>query len=271
MRGVSILWLAVFVGIAGTSTALAEQTVVRMATTTSTENSGLFSELLPPFEKQSGISLQVIAVGTGKALQMGRDGDVDLVLVHAREAEEKFVSEEHGVNWRAVMYNDFVIAGPGGDPAGAGVAPSAGSGLAKIAAAPALFVSRGDDSGTHRKERQIWADLGMDPSGEWYREAGQGMGKTLQMANELEAYTVVDRGTWLANRERLQLSILVEGDPVLYNPYGIIAVNPAKYPDINYEGAMQVIAWITSVPGQRIIEEYRLHGMPLFRPLAVKP
>jgi tungstate transport system substrate-binding protein len=271
MRDISTFCLALLFGVTGVSVSFAAPPVVRMATTTSTENSGLFSELLPPFEKRSGISLQIIAVGTGKALQMGRDGDVDLVFVHAREAEEAFVAENHGVNWRAVMYNDFVIVGPGGDPAGVGVAPSASSGLGKIATAPALFVSRGDDSGTHRKERQLWAKVGIEPNGEWYRETGQGMGKTLQIADELQAYALVDRGTWLAYRGRLQLSILSEGDPALYNPYGILAVNPAKYPDINYQGAMQAIAWVTSVPGQRIIKEFRVEGMPLFRPLAVAP
>lgn len=271
MREISRLLLAAFVSVTIMATAMAEPSVVRMATTTSTENSGLLAELLPPFEKQSGLDLQVVAVGTGKALQMGRDGDVDLVLVHARDAEKKFVAEGHGVNWREVMYNDFVIVGPEGDPAGIGVAPNAPSGLGKIAAAPALFVSRGDDSGTHRRELRLWSKVGIAPQGDWYREVGQGMGKTLQIAEELEGYTLVDRGTWLAYRGHLKLSILIEGDPGLHNPYGIIAVNPAKYADINYQGAMQAIAWITSVPGQRIIENFRVEGMPLFRPLAVKP
>ena len=246
----------------------AEENILRLATTTSTDNSGLLQELLPVFEEKNRIRVHVIAVGTGKALRLGREGDVDAVLVHARPAEDKFVADGFGVYRKDVMYNDFVIVGPAGDPAGIGGMSDAPAALATIAAAAATFVSRGDDSGTHKKERILWRASGASPEGPWYLEAGQGMGKILQIAAEMQAYTLTDRGTWLAYQERLPLQILTEGDPRLYNPYGIMAVSPQRYPDINYPGAKQLIDWITSEEGQKLIGDFRVSGKALFTPSA---
>jgi len=244
--------------------------VLRMATTTSTENSGLLKDILPAFEKASGYTVHVTPVGTGKALRMGQDGDVDVVLVHAPPAEEKFVAAGYGVNRRHVMYNDFVIVGPANDPAKIKGMKDAVKALAKIAKDRAIFVSRGDDSGTNKKEKILWKDTGIKPSGKWYREAGQGMGKVLQMTGEMQGYTLTDRGTWLFMKHKLPLEIVVQGDSKLFNPYGVIAVNPGRYPDINYTGAMAFIAWITSPAGQEIIGKYRVNGMQLFIPTALK-
>lgn len=241
---------------------------VRLATTTSTENSGLLSFLLPEFTRASGYTVHVIAVGTGKALRMGQDGDVDVVLVHAPAAEQAFVAAGHGLERHAVMYNDFVIVGPADDPAGVSAGRNAGEALARIAANQAIFVSRGDDSGTHKKEKSLWKSAEIAPEGSWYREAGQGMGKVLQMASELSAYTLTDRGTWLAYRDKSPLQVRFEGDPALFNPYGIIAVNPERYPDTNRAGAEALIEWLTSPTGQRMISEYRIAGSQLFTPSA---
>jgi tungstate transport system substrate-binding protein len=239
-----------------------------MATTTSTDNSGLLAELLPAFQKASGYEVRVIAVGTGKALRMGRDGDVDVVLVHAPAAEKKFVDEGYGVNHEPVMYNDFVLVGPKSDPAKISAAASGVDALQRIAASGSLFVSRGDDSGTHKKELSLWKKAAIEPQGKWYREAGQGMGKVLQMAGELDAYTLADRGTWLAYQNKSPLLIDYQGDPVLHNPYGIIAVNPKRVPEANYDGAMRLIEWITSEQGQQLIGDFRIGGEPLFVPSA---
>ena len=247
----------------------AEPNVLRLATTTSTDNSGLLRSLLPAFEQLTHYKVHVIAVGTGKALRMGRDGDVDVVLVHAPAAEKQFVAEGHGVNHREVMYNDFIVVGPKSDPAGILGITDAGAALAKLAEQRASFVSRGDDSGTHKKERALWQAAGIRPAGTWYREAGQGMGRVLQIASELDAYTLCDRGTWLAMRDKLPLAVLVEGDTRLFNPYGIIAVNPARYPEVNYLGAMTLIAWMTSTNGQAMIQNFKIGGEALFSPLAI--
>lgn len=243
-------------------------TVLRLATTTSTENSGLLEYLLPAFEVDSGYRVHVIAVGTGKALRMGRDGDVDVVLVHAPAAEQKFVDDGHGVARVPVMYNDFVVVGPAGDPAATGNSKNTHEAFSKIAGSKALFISRGDDSGTNKKELAIWKHAGINPQREWYREAGQGMGKVLQMAGELSAYTLTDRGTWLAFRSKSPLQITYEGDPALFNPYGIIAVNPTRYPDINHHGAQALIKWITSPTGQQMIGRYTVADSLLFTPSA---
>ncbi len=248
---------------------LADNTVLRLATTTSTENSGLLQKLLPPFETHSGIRIHTIAVGTGKALRMGADGDVDILLVHAPAAETRFVADGHGVNRRSVMYNDFVIVGPRDDPAGINGTEDVAEVLRRIAQNRSLFVSRGDDSGTHKKERVLWQHSGIMPEGDWYREAGQGMGKVLQIAGELGAYTLTDRGTWLAYRSKSPLQILSQRDSRLFNLYGVIAVNPARYPDTNYMGAMALIAWLTSVDGQHIIRDYTVEGEALFVPTEV--
>jgi len=246
----------------------ADNQILHMATTTSTENSGLLTLLLPAFEQQTGIKVHVIAVGTGKALRMGQDGDVDLVLVHAPEAEKAFIEAGYGIDRRDVMYNDFIIVGPASDPAAITDSGDAGIALQRIAARASLFLSRGDDSGTHKKERELWQSAGIDPTGDWYREAGQGMGRVLQMAGELDAYTITDRATWLAYQDRSPLRLLFEGDPRLYNPYGIIAVNPQRYPDINYQGALKLIDWITSTDGQKLIGDFTISGTRLFTPSA---
>jgi len=242
---------------------------LRLATTTSTENSGLLAVLLPPFEELTGISVDVIAVGTGQALRLGEAGDVDVALVHARGLEDAFVTEGFGVNRRDVMHNDFIIIGPASDPARVrGMADSAAA-LRRIADSGAAFVSRGDNSGTYVKEQALWRAAGVEPSGRWYREAGQGMGPVITMANDIQGYTLADRGTYLSMKDTVDLRILVQGDPRLFNPYGIIAVNPALYPHANYMAAMQLIAWVTSVKGQQIIGDYTVDGEVLFFPDAV--
>ena len=242
--------------------------IVRLATTTSTENSGLLKALLPRFEQDTGYRVHVIAVGTGKALRLAREGNVDAVLVHARKAEDKLISDGFGVNRRDVMYNDFVIVGPGSDPARIRGLRDAPGALARIASAEAPFISRGDDSGTHKKELALWGQAAVQPQGRWYREAGQGMGRVLQMAGELDAYTLTDRGTWLALQRGLALEVMAEGDERLFNPYGILAVNPEIYPDTNFQGAARLIDWITSTQAQEIIRNFTIDGQPLFIPLA---
>ena len=244
--------------------------IIKMATTTSTENSGLLKYLLPKFTQATGYEVHVIAVGTGKALRMGQDGDVDVVLVHARPAEEKFVAAGYGEQRHDVMYNDFVILGPANDPAKVGEAKSATDAMQRIAKHEAVFVSRGDDSGTNKKERRLWKAANLEPKGSWYREAGQGMGKVIQMANELNAYTLSDRGTWIAYSNKTQLKIAYQGDKVLFNPYGIIAVNPKRYPDVNHSGAQALIDWMTGNDGQKLIAQFKIAGFQLFTPSATK-
>jgi tungstate transport system substrate-binding protein len=246
------------------------ETRLRMSTTTSTDNSGLLDVLLPPFEKANNCKVDVIAVGTGKALKLGENGDVDVVFVHARAAEDKFVADGFGVNRRDVMHNDFVLVGPPSDPDGVKSATSAVDAFRKIAAGSALFISRGDDSGTNKKELQIWKAADIQPSGKkWYSEAGQGMGQVLQIANEKLAYTLSDRGTFIAYKGKVDLVVLYEGDPILFNPYGVIAVNPAKYRNVNYDLAMKFIEYVTSPEGQRVIAGYKVNGQQLFYPDAI--
>jgi tungstate transport system substrate-binding protein len=244
----------------------ADMARLKLATTTSTDNSGLLEALLPPFEQKYTIKVDVIAVGTGKALTLGRNGDVDVVLVHAREAEDEFVNGGYGVNRRDVMYNDFVIVGPPSDPAGIRGTDEPSQALKKIAAVQAPFISRGDDSGTHKKELSLWKVAEIAPGGAWYMETGQGMGASLEIANEKRGYVLADRGTYIAYRDKLTLDVLCEGDPVLHNPYGIIAVNPARHPHVRYMEAMMLIAWVTSPEGQRIIERFKSGGELLFYP-----
>lgn len=242
---------------------------LRLATTTSTDNSGLLKYILPAFEKSTGYQVHVIAVGTGKALRMGQDGDADVLLVHAPPSEEKFMAADYGVNRRYVMYNDFIIVGPKNDPAGIRGTKEAKTALEKIARTKSVFVSRGDDSGTNKKEKILWKEAGIQPQGSWYRAAGQGMGKVLLMTDELRGYTLIDRGTWLAMRDKVGLQVLVQGDKELFNPYHVMAVNPARYPDVNYTGAMAFISWLTSVKGQRLIGDFRKAGQELFVPTAI--
>ena len=248
-----------------------EQKLVRLATTTSTENSGLLNYLLPKFEKDTGFKVHTIAVGTGKAMRMGRDGDVDVILVHALNAEKQFIREGHGTERFPVMYNDFVIVGPKSDPLKLSRANTAAEALKLIATSKSRFISRGDDSGTHKKELSLWKSANLKPNPkkeQWYLEAGQGMGKVLQIAGEMDAYTITDRGTWLAYNKKSPLKLLFEGDSKLFNPYGIIAVNPKKYPDVNNAGAQALIRWITSDKGQNLISTFKVAGKTLFTPSA---
>jgi tungstate transport system substrate-binding protein len=216
----------------------------------------------------TGYDVHVIAVGTGKALRMGRDGDVDVVLVHAPAAEQQFVDDGYGEQRLPVMFNDFVVVGPHEDPAGLAEAGGIADALGRIAAGENTFVSRGDDSGTHKKERSLWKQADITPSGAWYREAGQGMGKVLQMADEMNAYTLADRGTWLAYRDKSRLKVAYQGDKSLFNPYAIIEVNATRYPDLNHEGAKALIAWIRGTEGQAAIAAFRRSGEQLFTPSA---
>jgi tungstate transport system substrate-binding protein len=248
--------------------AAAAGTPLRLATTTSTANSGLMDFLLPKFTEETSLEVHLIAVGTGKALRLGREGDVDIVLVHARAAEDEFVDGGYGVDRADVMYNDFIIVGPISDPAGVAQSKSVAKVLKNIHNAKTPFISRGDDSGTHKRELILWKSAEVQPSGSWYREVGQGMGKTLQIANEVDGYTMTDRGTWLAYQSKLDIVLLFEDDPPLFNPYGIIAVNPAKHPDANYEGASKLIKWMTSPKAQKMIGEFKIKGQQLFVPSA---
>lgn len=248
--------------------ALADESLLRLATTTSTANSGLMDFLLPKFTEETGIEVHLIAVGTGKALRLGREGDVDIVLVHARAAENAFVDAGYGVDRADVMYNDFIIVGPETDPAGAAKSNSVAEVLQRIHDSEQPFISRGDDSGTHKRELILWKSSSKSPGGSWYREVGQGMGKTLQIANEVDGYTMTDRGTWLAYESKLEIQLLFEDDPPLFNPYGIIAVNPERHPDINYAGAIKLIKWMTSPPVQKMIGEFKIKGQQLFVPSA---
>lgn len=244
----------------------AQESVLRLATTTSTYESGLLDRILPPFEARQGTSVHVISVGTGKALEIARSGDVDIILVHARAAEDRFVSEGYGVNRRDVMYNDFLILGPQADPAGIGGMSDAARALGKVMAGEEAFVSRGDDSGTHKKERSLWEASGSSPEGAWYFEAGQGMSATLRMADEKDAYVMVDRATYLFHSGELRLRKMVEGDTLLLNPYGIIAVSPYRHAHVQYEQAMALIGWVTSPECQDLIGQFKIQGQQLFHP-----
>jgi len=240
-----------------------------MATTTSTDNSGLLEVILPPFEKMCGVTVDVIAVGTGKAIKLGESGNVDVILVHAPQAEKRFIAQGYGINRRDVMHNDFIIVGPASDPAQIKGEKSVTKAFRRIAQTSSMFISRGDDSGTHKKEKEIWKKAGIIPQGTWYLEAGQGMGTVLQMAHEKIAYTFSDRGTYLAYRSKIGLVIISEGDPILYNPYGVIAVNPARHPHVNYVKAMALIGWLTSPECQRMIAQFKKGGEILFHPDAI--
>lgn len=252
----------------------AEPDKLILATTTSTEDSGLLGEILPDFEKQFNANVEVIAVGTGQAMQLGKDGNADVLLVHDRAREDAFMQEGNGVRREDVMYNDFVIIGPEGDPAGIKGMTSATEAFKAIAGTGVVFLSRGDDSGTHGKEKAIWSAAGIEPSGEWYLSTGLGMGELLTMTDEKQAYTLSDRATYLAraiqstDNPGLDLVVLVEGDPVLFNPYGVIAVNPEKNPEINNELANKFIDWLISVPIQEKIAEFGREefGQSLFTP-----
>lgn len=264
MKPARILQLALLTLLCLGGIANAEERL-RMSTTTSTENSGLLKVLLPPFEQQNNCKVDVISVGTGKAIKLGEAGDVDVVLVHARTLEDKFVADGFGVNRKDVMYNDFIMLGPANDPAGIKGAKTAAEALAKISDKQAPFVSRGDESGTHQKERELWQAAGVKPAGAWYVEAGQGMGEVIIMATEKHAYTLADRGTYNAfKKAKTDLVIVFDGEQGLFNPYGVIAVNPRKHPHVKYDLALKFIDFITGAAGQTIIADYKVDGDPVF-------
>jgi len=240
--------------------------VLRLATTTSTYETGLLDHILPPFEKRQNAKVHVISVGTGKAMAIARAGDVDIILVHAREVEDQFVRDGHGIDRRDVMSNDFIIVGPTADPAGIGGLREAGQAFRRLAEGQHLFVSRGDDSGTHKKEGQLWADAGIEPRGKWYIESGQGMSSTLTVADEKNGYVLADRASYIANRKRLRLRVLVEGDPKLLNPYGVIAVNPTRHPHVKAALAKALIEWLVSPECGEMIGEFARDGVRLFKP-----
>jgi tungstate transport system substrate-binding protein len=250
----------------------AAQQAITVASTTSTEQSGLFGHLLPAFRAATGIEVKVVALGTGQALDVGRRGDADVVLVHDQAAEEKFVAEGFGVKRIPVMYNDFVIVGPGDDPARIAGSDTLEA-LRRIAAAKAPFVSRGDKSGTHAAELRYWQQAGLDLAairGEWYREIGQGMGPALNASSAANAHVLADRGTWLSFRNRGQLKILVEGDARLFNQYGVILVDPRRHPHVKAEAGQRFVDWLASPAGQQSIAAYRIGGEQLFFPNAGK-
>ena len=245
----------------------AQDKFITVASTTSTEQSGLFGFMSPKFKEITGIEVRVVALGTGQALDVGRRGDADVVFVHDKAAEEKFVAEGHGVERLEVMYNDFVIVGPKKDPAKIAGSRDVVAGLKKIHAAQAPFVSRGDRSGTHAAELRLWqmADLDMPAAkGAWYRETGSGMGPSLNTASALDGYILTDRATWLNFKNRGDLAIVVEGDTRLFNQYGIMLVNPVRHPHVKQEFAKMFIAWVIGAEGQRTIGEYKIGGEPLF-------
>ncbi len=294
--GISALYTVLILGLLSTM-ALGDEKIIKMSTTTSTQASGLLDVLLPQLEKDTGIKVKVIAKGTGAAIRDGMDGNVDVIFVHARSREEKFVKEGYGTKRYAVMHNDFVILGPEKDPAGIKGLKSATQALKKIADAKAPFISRGDDSGTHTKEQALWKATGLSLEkqtstivkkgkksevtfihpvglGEWYLSIGQGMGKALTVADEKQAYIMADRGTFIKYKfgrdVPIELDVLCEGDPALANPYGVIPINPKKHPHVKFDLADEFAQWLVSDRGQSVIDGYRLLGKQLFYPDAIQ-
>ena len=260
-------------GIPVHGTGHAEDRFIVLQSTTSTQNSGLFEAILPHFHKKTGITVRVVAVGTGQALKNARNGDGDVLLVHAKLDEEAFVAEGWGVKRYDVMYNDFVIVGPASDLARIAGTREVTAALTSLAKAQALFVSRGDESGTHKKEQGLWKKANLDPteaSGTWYREAGSGMGATLNTAVGMHAYTLTDRGTWISFQNKADFTILVEGDPLLFNQYGVILVNPNKHSHVKADLGQQFIDWLIGPEGQGLIAGYAIGGQQLFFPNATK-
>ncbi len=247
----------------------ADDPFIILASTTSTQNSGLFGYMLPRFKEDSGIQVRVVAVGTGAALDMGKRCDADALLVHAKPAELKYVEAGYGIDRHDVMYNDFIIIGPASDPAGIAGMTDVTAALAKIYHDKAVFLSRGDDSGTNKKELSLWKEAKLDPkpaSGKWYRETGSGMGPTLNSARAMEAYTMSDRGTWISFKNKGDLKILVQGDPRLFNQYGVMLVNPKRCPEAKTDLARKFMDWLLSEHGQQVVASYRLDGKQLFHP-----
>jgi tungstate transport system substrate-binding protein len=264
--GIGIALTALFLAMP----AIAQDKSIVVSSTTSTEQSGVFGHILPLFTKKTGIQVRVVAVGTGQALDIGRRGDSDVVFVHDRAAEDKFIAEGGGVGRHDVMYNDFVIVGPRDDPAKIAGGKDAVAAFRKIAEAKAPFVSRGDRSGTNAEELRLWKDAGIDPEasgkGSWYRNTGSGMGPALNTTSAMDAYTLSDRGTWLSFKNRGNLEILVEGDPKLFNQYGVMLVNPAKHPHVKKTEGQAFIDWLISPEGQQAIAAYKINGQQLFYP-----
>jgi tungstate transport system substrate-binding protein len=268
---VRLLPLALLIGALTAPGAHAQDRSIILQSTTSTANSGLYDHILPIFKRETGITVNVVAVGTGQAIKNAQNGDGDVLLVHAKTAEEKFVADGYGVERFDVMYNDFIIVGPPADPAGIAGMKDATAALEKIAASGSIFASRGDNSGTHKKELALWKDAGVDPagaSGRWYRETGSGMGATLNTAVGMSAYTMTDRGTWISFRNKGDFEILVEGDAGLFNQYGVILVNPDKHARVKVAEGQAFIDWILGEEGQAAIAGYRLDGQQLFFPNA---
>lgn len=251
----------------------ADNRFITVVSTTSTENSGLFARILPIFEARTGIEVRVVAVGTGQALRIARNGDADVLLVHHKPSEEQFVADGFGVERHDVMFNDFILIGPGSDPAGVAQATEVVDALARIASHGSAFVSRGDDSGTHKREIALWRSAGVDAasaSGTWYQELGNGMGATLNTAAAKNAYTLCDRGTWLSFQRRKELKILSEGDQKLMNPYGVILINPKRFVHVKALEGQMFIDWLISSEGQQAIEDYKIGGEQLFFPGATR-
>lgn len=273
MRRLGLAVLTTLALLAPLSGAVAAERFITVQSTTSTQNSGLFDYILPIFTKKTGIEVRVVAVGTGQALKNGRNGDGDVLLVHAKPAEEKFVAEGWGVKRSDVMYNDFVIVGPKADPAKLAGNKDAKKALTMISEDKAPFASRGDDSGTYKKEKALWKAAGIDPkkaSGQWYRETGSGMGATLNAAVGMGAYTMSDRATWISFKNKGDYRIVVEGDPLMFNQYGVILVNPKKHPHVKVKDGQAFIDWLLSAEGQKIIASYKIDGQQLFYPNAKK-
>lgn len=263
--------LAMAIGLLAASAALAGERAIIVQSTTSTANSGLYDHLLPLFEAETGITVNVVAVGTGQAIRNARNCDGDVLLVHAKSAEEAFVADGYGTQRTDLMYNDFVIVGPQDDPAGIAGGRDAAAALRQLAGASALFASRGDDSGTHKKELALWAASGIAPgpaSGTWYRETGSGMGATLNAAIGMGAYVLTDRATWISFANRQDYRIVVEGDAALFNQYGVIPVNPVACPSVDASAAQAFADWLTAPGGQAAIAAYRVQGQQLFFPNA---
>ncbi len=251
--------------------ASAQERFITVASTTSTDQSGLFGHLLPRFQQASGIAVRIVALGTGQALDVGRRGDADVVFVHDQPAEERFVAEGFGVERIQVMYNDFVVIGPKADPARIKDLKDVAEAFRRIQGTNAPFVSRGDRSGTHAAELRYWQTAGVQPAGAWYREVGQGMGPALNTASGMNAYILADRGTWLNFRNRGDLDILVQGDERLFNQYGVILVNPQRHPQVKTEMGRAFINWLVGPDGQRAIADYKIGGEQLFFPNATRP
>ena len=266
----SLLSIAIVLAATGGQTALAQR-FITVASTTSTEQSGLFKHMLPVFQKKTGIEVRVVALGTGQALDMARRGDADVVFVHARSLEEKFIAEGYGVKRLPVMYNDFVLIGPKSDPAKVAGGKDMLDALRKVKAATAPFVSRGDKSGTHAAELALWKQAGVDiaaEKGAWYRDTGQGMGPALNSASSMNGYILADRGTWISFKNRGELAILVEGDRRLFNQYGVILVNPERHKHVRKDMGQAFVDWVVSAEGQKAIADYKIGGEQLFFPNA---